>query len=211
MPAEFLVSPWSGVFWLLALLVSLSWHEFAHALTAYSLGDQTPKSDGRVTLLPFSHIDPLGFVLFLFFGFGWAKPVKFDPGSLRYRTFGSTLVALAGPVANVVLLFLVIALMKLATGFGLVVSLNIQVLFLSFVLINSILVIVNVIPLPPFDGSKLLLDVLTKLHLDGINNFLVKNGPYILFGLLFLDGTVGPGLVTRALSALVSLATSIAF
>ena len=208
MPAEFLISPWSGLFWLLAVLVSLAFHEFLHATVAYGLGDQTPKTEGRVTLFPFPHLEPLGFFLLLLFGFGWAKPVRFEPGNLRFRTFGSTLVALSGPLANAVLLLLTIAVARLAQGMlNGPLSVHAQVLIQSFIAINSLLFVFNLIPLPPFDGSKFLLDLLRGMHYEKAYEFLVKNGQYVFIGLLLLDNFLGPGLVGRLLSATVEWAT----
>lgn len=208
MPSEFLISPWGGIFWLVAVMATLTFHEFLHALMAYSLGDQTPKTDGRVTLFPFPHIDPLGFVLILLFGVGWAKPVRFEPTNLRYRTFGSTMVALAGPLANAIFLIMTIAAAKFIVAVSNApLSLNIRILLQSFIIINSLFLVTNLLPLPPFDGSKFLLDLLQKLHLQATCDFLIKNGQYILIGVLALDALVGPGIIAHLLSATISLAS----
>lgn len=203
MPVELLFSPWAGVFWLLAVMVALTFHEFMHASVAYALGDQTPKSDGRVTLFPFPHLDPLGFFLLLLFGFGWAKPVRFEPANLKFKTFGSTAVALVGPLANGLLLALTIAVARLVVA----PSVHLQVLFQSFIAVNSLLLVFNLIPLPPFDGSKFLLDLLRGMRYDRAYEFLVKYGQYILIGVLLLDNFVGSGFISRLLSATVDLAT----
>ncbi|MEK9159065.1 MAG: site-2 protease family protein [Patescibacteria group bacterium] len=201
MPVEFLISPWGGIFWLMAVTIALTFHEFLHALVAYSLGDQTPKSEGRVTPFPFPHIDPLGFVLLLLFGFGWAKPVRFEPANLRYQTFGPTLVALAGPLANALLLIVTIALAQLLRGLTAgPLSVNAQIFFASLIVANSLLLVVNLIPLPPFDGSKFLLDLLRMLRLNGAYEFLIKNGRYLLVGLLLIDALSGLGIIGRLLS-----------
>jgi Zn-dependent protease len=198
MPLAFLVSPWGGVFWLVAVISTVTFHEFFHALVAYGLGDQTPKAEGRVTLFPFPHIDPLGLVLILLFGIGWAKPVRFEPSSLRYPNFGSTAVALAGPLANLILLVITALAAKILIFYtGAPLSLQVSVLFQSFVVINSLFFVVNLIPLPPFDGSKFLLDLLQKLHFQAANDFLIKNGQYIVVGLLAVDALAGFGVVAR--------------
>lgn len=209
MPVEFLISSWGGVLWLMAVTIALTFHEFMHALAAYSLGDQTPKSEGRVTLFPFSHIDPLGFILLLLFGFGWAKPVRFEPANLRYQTFGPTMVALAGPLANALLLVVVIALAQLFRGLTAgPLSANAQIFFASLIVVNSLLLVVNLIPLPPFDGSKFLLDLLRTLRLNGAYEFLIKNGRYLLVGLLLVDALPGLGIISRLLSFVTKWATA---
>lgn len=197
MPQELLISPWGGLFWIIAVLVALTFHEFMHASVAYGLGDQTPKSDGRVTLFPFPHLDPLGFFLLLLFGFGWARPVRFEPTNLKFKTFGSTAVALVGPFSNGLLLVLTIAIARLVVA----PSVHLQVLFQSFIAVNSLLLVFNLIPLPPFDGSKFLLDLVRGLHFDRAYGFLIKNGQYVTIGLLLIDSFIGPGLVDRLLGA----------
>lgn len=103
------------LFWLLkslpAVVIGLTVHELAHALMAYFLGDMTAKNDGRLTLNPLKHIDPLGFILIVIAGFGWAKPVNFNPANLRNKHRDEILISLAGPFSNFLLavLFLVIA------------------------------------------------------------------------------------------------------
>lgn len=206
MPLAFLVSPWGGVSWLVAVICTLTFHEFFHALVAFGLGDQTPKEDGRVTLVPFPHVDPLGFALLLLFGVGWAKPVKFDPASLRFPNFGSTIVALAGPFANLVLLAITVVAAKLIMYFtGSPLSLDISILLQSFIVINSLFLVINLIPLPPFDGSKLLIDSLNKTHLQSVSEFLIKNGQYIVIGLLVVDTVSGFGTVERFVNAVILL------
>lgn len=183
---------------MVAVLVTLTFHEFFHALVAYGLGDQTPKAEGRVTLFPFPHIDPLGLFLILLFGVGWAKPVKFDPASLRFPNFGSTIVALAGPLANVALLIITVLVAKIIISLtGSPLSLNIGLLLQSFIVINSLFFVINLIPLPPFDGSKLLLDLLQKFNLQAVSEFLTKNGQYIVVALLLVDALSGFSIVGR--------------
>src|SRR5690554_4737079 len=86
-----------------AVFLAMSFHEFAHAWTAYKLGDDTPKNYGRITLDPLVHIDWLGLILFTLFGYGWAKPVQVNPSKFRNKKLGDILVALSGPVANLLL------------------------------------------------------------------------------------------------------------
>lgn len=188
MPTELLSSPYGAIIWVVSIMGAFTAHEVAHAFVAFRLGDQTPKKDGRVTLNPFAHIDPLGFGMFLLFGAGWAKPVRFEPSNLRNRNFGSTLVALAGPAGNIFLIILTILLTQIFNQLGLQ-NLNLQILFKTLILTNIILIVINLIPLPPFDGSKFTLDLIRKVGSETSANLFQKYGPYLAVLLLALDAS----------------------
>ena len=142
---------------LVGLVIGFTVHEFSHALTAHGEGDQTARRMGRLTFNPIKHIDLLGFLLLLVVGFGWAKPVQVDPYNLRHGRLGMSWVALAGPLSNFVLAFLLGPIFRLnllsepnlhsLTGL-LGVALSVIIFY------NLILGIFNLIPLPPLDGSK---------------------------------------------------------
>ena len=146
-----------------ALLLSLSIHEFGHSWVAYKLGDRSQKALGRLTLSPFAHIDPLGFIFILLFRFGWGKPVMIDDRNFKNRAKGNMLVSLAGPAFNVMLAIVLTIVLKLLWVFGitpetitsstgaiLYYMLNIAIQF------NIVFAVFNLLPLPPFDGSKVL-------------------------------------------------------
>ena len=147
------------------LLLALSVHEYAHAWAAVKLGDSTPKWEGRLTLNPLAHLDPVGLLaLVLTRRFGWAKPVRVNPRNLANRKAGMVMVSLAGPGANVVLAILLSAIIKLIYGtYGfrrestafLIMALD------QGVWINLGLAVFNLIPIPPLDGSKILAAVLS--------------------------------------------------
>lgn len=144
---------------LVGLIIGFTVHEFSHALTAYGEGDQTSRRMGRLTFNPVKHIDLLGFLLLLVVGFGWAKPVQVDPYNLRHGRLGMSWVALAGPLSNFVLAFLLGLVFRL----NLLSEPNLYSLtgllgFALFLIIfyNLILGIFNLIPLPPLDGSKVI-------------------------------------------------------
>ena len=147
------------------LLVGFPVHEFAHALAAYRLGDSTAKFMGRLTLNPVAHFDPLGGILLAVtfigssFGFGWAKPTPVNPRNLEGGRYGEAIVAAAGPVSNLVLaIAAAIPLRYILANPGLaqeIPAIVLQVLLL-FILINIVLMVFNLFPIPPLDGSKVL-------------------------------------------------------
>jgi Zn-dependent protease len=144
----------------IALLVAATVHEFAHAYVADRLGDSTPRSQGRLTLNPLAHLDPLGTVLILLAGFGWAKPVQINPANFRDWRRDSILVAAAGPLANITLLFVLGVPYKLGLlepGF---LGLSGVGLLEEMIWINAMLAVFNLIPIPPLDGSKILMGLL---------------------------------------------------
>jgi Zn-dependent protease len=135
-----------------ALLIGLIAHEFAHAAVAVARGDQTPRLDGRLSLSPRAHLDPLGTIAIFLIGFGWAKPVRIDPRRMRGR-FDAALVALAGPLANLVIAFLLAIPIKLLLRAG---SFDPglppwRLLWVAFIL-NVVLAVFNLLPIPPLDG-----------------------------------------------------------
>ena len=148
---------------LVGLVIGFTVHEFSHALTAHGEGDETARRMGRLTFNPIKHIDPLGFVLLLVVGFGWAKPVQVDPYNLRHGRLGMSWVALAGPLSNFVLAFLLCLvfrfdLLPLQTDVNRLDTLTEFLGYALFLTIffNFILGIFNLIPLPPLDGSKVI-------------------------------------------------------
>lgn len=137
---------------LATMVVGFTVHEFAHAWTAYRLGDRTAYLQGRLTLDPRSHIDPLGALMMILAGFGWARPVPFDPLILGRR--GVTWVALAGPASNLALAALagLVYRSKLLASSELLAS-----VVLTFASLNVLLAVFNMLPLAPLDGWKVLL------------------------------------------------------
>ncbi|MDL2344600.1 site-2 protease family protein [Deinococcus sp. MIMF12] len=132
-----------------ALALSLTVHEFAHAWTADRLGDPTPRRFGRVTLNPAKHLDPLGTLLLLIAGFGFAKPVPINPGNLgRWGTLWATA---AGPISNILIAVLCAVLLAVLPSSGLTV-----VILLTVLSVNIVLAVFNLIPIPLLDGSRIL-------------------------------------------------------
>lgn len=199
MPINWLFeSPAIFLAWSLAVVFSLTVHEFAHGAMAAFLGDDTAKNAGRLTLNPLAHVDMVGFLMLLFVGFGWAKPVPYDPANLKNERIGSGLVALSGPLANLLVLAVFGLVMKfLAPYFG---PNNLLINFLMMlVLVNAVLMVFNLIPIPPLDGSKILFSFLPDKFADFKYRFAV-NGPFILLFLVLADSFFNVGVFSRLFS-----------
>ncbi|SDK49960.1 site-2 protease family protein [Natronincola ferrireducens] len=140
------------------ILLALTVHEFSHAYSAYLLGDPTAKHYGRLTLNPMSHIDIVGFLMLIFFRFGWAKPVPINPNNFVNRKAGYFIVSIAGPISNIILAVFLTLGLGLAIKFELSVFIYDLLYFAIF--INLVLAVFNLFPIPPLDGSKLLLTIL---------------------------------------------------
>ena len=170
-----------------AIILAISLHEYAHALAADLQGDRLPRAMGRVSLNPVRHLDPLGTLLIFLVGFGWGKPVEFRRQALSSERFGAAIVALAGPMMNLFLAFLgALGMAWVVASEGSETLLN---FFFTFFTINVFLAVLNLIPIPPLDGSRLLTIFLppSKQH---ILFFLDRYGIFILLLLLLFGGSV---------------------
>jgi Zn-dependent protease len=167
------------------IILGLTVHEFSHAFIAHRCGDSTSRDQGRVTLNPLKHIDPLGFVMLLVAGFGWAKPVEFNEHNLKNPKTDSLKIAVAGPVSNAILamvisvIFVVVYKVFNGTYYPVVTE-----IFIYAIYINWGLFIFNLIPVPPLDGSHLLLAYFKKY--PALYNGLYKYGSYIFLGLILV-------------------------
>jgi Zn-dependent protease len=168
------------------IILGLTVHEYCHALVAHMCGDSTSKDQGRVTLNPLKHIDPLGFIMLIFVGFGWAKPVQFNEQNLRNPKTDVIKIALAGPLSNAVIAMVLSIIFSLLSSSSAVHTTPVwQILsevFIYAIYINWGLFIFNLIPLPPLDGSHLLLHQLKRY--PALYNGLYKYGSLLLFGLI---------------------------
>jgi Zn-dependent protease len=177
--------------WLMAataiVFVALPIHEFAHAATAVALGDDTPKWQGRYTLNPLVHIAPLGAIMIYFVGFGWAKPVQWNPRNIEIDPkLGAILVAIAGPLSNLALAVLGTAILRIGVLDAPLVT---QFLF-AFVQINVLLFVFNMIPIPPLDGSHVLFALLPG-DTFRLRAQLAQYGMLILLAVIFFaDGLI---------------------
>jgi Zn-dependent protease len=186
-PLQFLIAL---IFISVPLLISVTFHEAAHGFVAYMFGDDTPKKQGRLTLNPLAHIDPLGTLMLFIVGIGWAKPVVINPYNIHGRT-KQMFVALAGPLSNIVLALLfsgcIYLLIQQKTLLESPIIILIVVLLNLIVKINIILAVFNLLPIPPLDGSKIISWVLPD-SLAQKYNMLEPYGMFVLLLLLFTIG-----------------------
>ncbi len=179
-----------------ALLLAITFHEFAHGYVAYRLGDPTAKNSGRLSLNPLKHLDLLGALSLLLFGFGWAKPVPVNPMYFESPKKGMVLVGLAGPLANIFLAFISLATLEvfniniqsLSMNSGIVVYIAVMLLYTA--LLNIGLAVFNLIPIPPLDGSKIFSSILPRKLYFGIMKY--ENYAHIILLLLLFTGFLTP-------------------
>ena len=173
---------------LIVLFTVLPIHEFAHGYVAYRLGDPTARDAGRLTLNPFKHLDFLGSVMMLLLGFGYAKPVPVSGYNFRKPKRDFALVALAGPMSNLIMAFICMIMVKLIVLFARATLSTSILLFAVFEMlqiatqINITLAVFNLFPIPPLDGSRLV----TALLPDRAYMFFLRNERYIMLGLFVL-------------------------
>lgn len=190
-----------------AILVGLTFHEYAHGRVADYLGDDTPYLQGRLTLNPLPHIDWIGFFLLLFARFGWAKPVQVNPLNFKGITMkkGMLLVSLAGPAMNFLIAVTAAVMIKILSGsFG--PEHPVMIILTPFVLYNVLLGVFNLMPVPPLDGSKILAGILPD-SAAGFIYALESYGTIILLILVFSGvfwSLLGP-IVTGLYYALMSI------
>ncbi len=198
------------------LLVGFPVHEFAHALAAYRLGDSTARFMGRLTLNPIAHFDPLGGILLAVtfigsgFGFGWAKPTPVNPANLEGGHRGEAIVAAAGPISNLILAIMValplrylIANPELLDAVPRIVLLTMQL----FIFINLVLMVFNLLPIPPLDGSKVLFAFLSPRQTWQWRPILEQYGFIVLLVLFFVPpgNSIGGQILGPILDGLFSL------
>ena len=163
------------------LLYAIIFHELAHGWVAYQMGDPTAKSLGRLSLNPLKHLDPMGTLMLFIFGFGWAKPVPVNFSNLRDRHKGMILVSSAGIITNILMAFAALFILQL---FSFQTTSMLGVMLYYFAQINIILAAFNLIPIPPLDGSKILMGfVSSKLQASLLR--LERYGFIIVIVLLF--------------------------
>lgn len=167
----------------IAVLVAIIPHEMAHGFAAYLCGDETAKNDGRLSLNPLHHLDPIGTICLILFKFGWAKPVMINPNNFRNRKVGTFFVSIAGVSVNFILAIISVVLLK---------HINVNKFFFELLMnifwFNIVLGVFNLIPIPPLDGSKLLFSFLPLKY----EYYLIRyeRYGYILILLLIMSGAL---------------------
>ena len=180
------------------VLVAITFHEFAHGIVAYKLGDNTAKNEGRLSLNPFAHLDPIGTLMLVFAGFGWGKPVHVNPSNYTRKISmekGEAIVSVAGPVMNILLAFVFAIIYFVIYKFAgseildSTVGWVIMQIIASTIATNVGLGVFNLIPLPPLDGSKIIMPFLPyKAKQWFINNEQIF---YLVFIVLWITGLAG--------------------
>lgn len=182
-----LSNPLYFIAFIVALLVGITVHEYAHAWMAYKSGDFTAKIEGRLTLNPLSHLDPLGTIFLFLIGFGWGKPVPINPNHFHKKS-DEIKVALAGIFTNIVLAIVLAIPIRIALLNGQTVDSSQLLTFLNLIVdINLVLAAFNLIPIYPLDGSHLVeyfLEAEAKINFQAV-------GPYLLFGLILIGRFTG--------------------
>jgi len=192
-------------FLIIALLLALSFHEAAHAYTAYILGDPTSKIQGRVTLNPLKHLDTVGTIMifitfFSGFGIGWGKPVPVNPYNFKDYKKGEALTALAGPMANFILALISSFPIRY---FPSSIPTELNQFLQIFIMLNIGLMCFNLIPIPPLDGSKILFMFLPDKYYS-YRPQLEKNGPAILLGVIIFGQILNIPLLFWVLSPMMN-------
>lgn len=178
-----------------AALIAIIFHEIAHGVVSSWLGDPTPKRQGRLSLNPLKHLDPIGTVCLILFHVGWAKPVVVNPEYYKHKKGGMAFVALAGPLVNFILAILSILIISLITAFATNDSTFINIIFEFFTylaIINLGLGIFNLIPIPPLDGSRIIGSLLSDNAYE-VYMRIERFGFIIIAILLFMSSLGGGG------------------
>jgi Zn-dependent protease len=185
----------------IGILGAITIHEFAHAFVADKLGDPTPRYQDRVTLDPRAHLDPIGTIAIFLVGFGWGKPVSFDPYNLKEPQRDTALIALAGPASNIIIAITLAVVFHLGLLGFLSAALPI------IIQINIMLAIFNLIPVHPLDGSKILMAFLPSESAYEYEKFMNKYGMFVLIMLIMRWNGVSPvsQLITPVIQMIMSL------
>lgn len=189
---------------IVGLVIAISIHEFSHALAADRLGDPTPRAMGRLTLNPLAHLDPLGTLMLFIAHFGWGKPVPIDPYNFANPRRDEIIVSLAGPASNFVLAIIISFIIRLTP------TTNISYLLFALAETNLFLGVFNLIPIPPLDGSKVFLNLMSVEKAYEWEKAFDRYGFFIVAACLFLP-VGGSNIISLIVSPIVSWMTNLLF
>lgn len=197
-------NPLLFLIWAIGLVLAISIHEYAHAVVADRLGDPTPRSQDRLTLDPRAHLDPLGTLALLFLGFGWGKPVQFDPYNLRNPRRDSALIAIAGPISNLLFAVILSLILRIIVPDYSLTSL----LLTPLILMNISLAIFNLVPIFPLDGEKILGGLLSPTLYSEYAQIMRQYGTIILI-LMLLPIAGGTSPISALISPVISFVSGL--
>lgn len=199
---------------LVVVFLTLPIHEWAHGFIATKLGDPTPRYQGRLTLNPFAHIDYIGALCIILFGVGWAKPVQINPHNFKNPKVGMAVTALAGPSANIVVAtvsFLFLNVISVFSGFWGNPAYYLKMFFVSVAQINVFLAVFNLIPIPPFDGSRILFAILPDRYYWRV----MQHERILMFAMLIIIATdvldMPLAIASNAILSIIGYITSLPF
>jgi len=169
-------------------MISLTVHEFAHAFSAYKMGDPTAKLAGRMTLNPFKHLNLFGFIMFMLLGVGWAKPVPINPLNFKKYKKGTRWVSISGVLANFVLAVfaaIIFVVLSLTVGIGGNLMFWIYYILIYLIIINGFLLMFNILPIPPLDGFNFVTSFMKSEN--KFIKFMARNGAKLLIGIILIS------------------------
>ncbi len=199
MLGELFNNPFAFLSWLVSLVVAITIHEFSHAYAADRLGDPTPRIQGRLTLNPLAHLDPLGTIMLLIARFGWGKPVEFDPYNLRNPRRDAAIISFAGPVSNILLAIVLSFVLRLLLMSQL--AMLFYIILQPMIVMNVILAVFNLVPIHPLDGFKIVGGLLPRTYADQWYELQPYGMIFLLFLVFPVFGNTAP--VTQLISPVI--------
>ena len=207
MLGQLFTNPFGLLIWIIALLVAITVHEFAHAWSADRLGDPTARLAGRITLNPIAHLDPLGTIMLIIARIGWGKPVPVDPFNFRHPRRDMAITSFAGPAANLILAAILAVIIRILAFTPGTAALIFSVIAQPIIVLSIILAIFNLLPVHPLDGSKVLVGLLPQDPAEDYDRFSHQYGIFILIFLIF--PFFGAPLIARIIFPIVNLILSL--